>query len=96
MNFILWKDKDFIIKEEGKQALLQLKQSLVEAPNWDLPYEIKCSTLDYVVGTFLGQRIDKKPYVVLVVLGQRIDKKQRSGFVILSTTIIDIVKLPDP
>ena len=49
-------DKDFIIEEEGKQAFLQLNQSLVEAPilqspNWDLPLEIMCDELD--LGIFL-------------------------------------------
>ena len=42
-----------------------LKQALIEAPilqspNWDLPFEIMCDTLDYAVGAALGQRLDKK------------------------------------
>ena len=66
MTSLLCKDKDFIIEEEGKEAFIQLKQSLVEAPilespNWDLPFEIICDALDYAVGAILGQRIDKKP-----------------------------------
>ena len=31
LTSLLWKDKDFIIKENGNQAFLQLKQCLVEA-----------------------------------------------------------------
>ena len=32
LTFLLCKDKDFIIENEGKQAFMQLKESLVEAP----------------------------------------------------------------
>ena len=66
LTSLLCKEKDFIIKEEGKNAFMQMKRSLVEAPilkspNWDLPFNIMCDALDFVVGTVLGQRIDKKP-----------------------------------
>ena len=66
MTSLLCKDKDFIIEKEGKQAFLQLKQYLVEAPilqspNWELPFNIMCDALDYAVGAVLGQHIDKKP-----------------------------------
>ena len=32
LTSLLWKEKDFIIEEEGKDAFMQLKQALVEAP----------------------------------------------------------------
>ena len=69
LTSLLWKDKVFIIEEEGKHAFMQLKQSLVEAPilqspNWDLPFKIMCDTSDFAVGAVLGQRIDKKPNVI--------------------------------
>ena len=69
MTSLLCKDKDFIIEEEGKQALMQLKQSSVESPilqspNWDLPFEIMCDALDYAVEAVLEQRINKKPTVI--------------------------------
>ena len=65
MTSLLCKEKDFIIEEEGKHAFMQLKRALVEAPilqspNWDLPFEIMCDALDFVVGVVLGQRINKK------------------------------------
>ena len=65
----LCKEKDFIIEEEGKHAFMQLNESLVEAPifesaNWDLPFEIMCDASDFVVGTILGQQIDRKPTVI--------------------------------
>ena len=66
LTSLLCKDKDFIIEDEGKEAFMRLKQSLVEAPilqspNWDLPFEIMCDASNFAVGAVLGQRIDKKP-----------------------------------
>ena len=56
---LLFKDKYFIIDEEGKRAFTMLKQALIEAPilqspNWDLPFEIMCNASDYAVGAVLG------------------------------------------
>ena len=69
LTTLLCKDKDFIIDEEGKCAFVMLKQALIEAsilqsPNWDLPFEIMCNTSNYVVGVVLGQRLDKKPTAI--------------------------------
>ena len=69
LTSLLCKEKDFIIEEEGKHAFTQLKRSLVEAsilqsPNWDLPFEIMCDASDFAVGTVLGQRINKKPTAI--------------------------------
>ena len=69
LTSLLCKEKDFIIEEEGKHTIMQLKQSLVEAPilqspNWDLTFEIMCDASDFVVGVVLGQRIDKKPTAI--------------------------------
>ena len=66
LTTLLCKDKDFILDEEGKRAFVMLKQALIEAsihqsPNWDLPFEIMCNALDYLVGAVLGQRLEKKP-----------------------------------
>ena len=66
---LLCKDKDFIIEEEGKHAFVMLKQALIKAsilqsPNWDLPFEIMYDTLDYAVRAVLGQRLDKKPTTI--------------------------------
>ena len=65
LTTLLCKDKDFIIDEEGKRAFTMLEQALIEAPilqspNWDLPLEIMCDTLDYAVGAVFRQRLDKK------------------------------------
>ena len=57
LTFLLCKEKDLIIEEEGKHAFIQLKQSLVEAPilqspNWDLPFEIMCDASNFAVAQF--------------------------------------------
>ena len=59
LTTLLCKDKDFIIDKEGKHAFVMLKQTLIEAsilqsPNWDLPFEIMCDALDSAVGEVLG------------------------------------------
>ena len=60
LTTLLCKDKDFMIDKEGKRTFVMLRQALIEAPilqspNWDLPFEIMCNALDYVVGAVLGQ-----------------------------------------
>ena len=37
---------------------------IVQAPNWDYPFEIMCDASDYAVGAILGQKIDKKLHVI--------------------------------
>ncbi|CAA7035500.1 unnamed protein product [Microthlaspi erraticum] len=37
---------------------------IVQAPNWDYPFEIMCDASDYAVGAVLGQKIDKKLNVI--------------------------------
>ena len=69
LTTLFCKDKDFIIDKEGKRAFTILKQALIEAsilqsPNWDLPFEIMCDASDYAVGAVLGQRLDKKPTAI--------------------------------
>ena len=64
LTSLLCKEKDFILEEEGKHAIMQLKQSLVEAPilqspNWHLPYEIMCDASNFAMGAVLGQWIKK-------------------------------------
>ena len=54
LTTLLCKHKDFIIDEEGKRAFLMLKQALIESPilqspNWGLPFEMMCHTLNYVM-----------------------------------------------
>ena len=38
--------------------------TIVHPPDWSLPIEIMCDASDFVVGTVLGQRVDKKLNVI--------------------------------
>jgi hypothetical protein len=38
--------------------------SVIQPPNWHLPFEIMCDANDYVVGAVLGQSKDKKHYAI--------------------------------
>ena len=66
---LLKKDATFDFNEECQRAFEKLKEfltlaSVIQPPNWDLPFEIMCNTNDYVVGSMLGQPIGKLPHVI--------------------------------
>jgi len=45
-----------------KEALVSAP--IVQAPNWDHPFEIMCDASDYAVGVVLGQKIHDKLHVI--------------------------------
>ena len=45
-----------------KKALISA--SIIQPPEWSLPFEIMCDTSDYAVGAVLGQTKDKKHYAI--------------------------------
>jgi hypothetical protein len=66
---LLTKDNVFEWTEHCEKTFVKLKNLLTSAPviqppDWSLPFEIICDASDYVVGTVLGQRKNKKPYVI--------------------------------
>ncbi|CAA7039990.1 unnamed protein product [Microthlaspi erraticum] len=66
---LLCKETDFEFDEECHKSWTLLKDALVsapivQAPNWDHPFEIMCDASDYAVGAVLGQKIDKKLNVI--------------------------------
>ncbi|GJY55994.1 reverse transcriptase domain-containing protein, partial [Tanacetum coccineum] len=61
MTHFLEKETPFIFSKECIEAFNILKKKLTEAPildapAWDLPFEIMCDASDYAVGAVLGQR----------------------------------------
>jgi len=51
------------------RAFEDLKKSLitapvVQAPDWNLPFEIMCDASDFAIGAVLGQRKDKKLHAI--------------------------------
>ncbi|KAG7599431.1 Reverse transcriptase domain [Arabidopsis suecica] len=66
---LLCKETEFEFDEDCLKAFHTIKEALVtapvvQAPNWDYPFEIMCDASDYAVGAVLGQRIDKKLHVI--------------------------------
>ena len=41
-----------------------ISATIVQPPDWNLPFEIMCDASDYDVGAVLGQRVDKKLNVI--------------------------------
>ncbi|MBE2321340.1 hypothetical protein DVA67_035825, partial [Solirubrobacter sp. CPCC 204708] len=63
------KDVPFEWGHECEVAFCKLKEMLtsppiMQAPNWNLPFEIMCDASDFAIGAVLGQRVDKKPHVI--------------------------------
>jgi hypothetical protein len=62
---LLAKDVPFVFDEECLIAFHTLEKALISAsiiqpPDWSLPFEIMCNASDYAVGAVLGQTKDKK------------------------------------
>ncbi|XP_019090653.1 PREDICTED: uncharacterized protein LOC109128508 [Camelina sativa] len=69
LTSLLCKETEFNFDEECLKAFKEIKAAListpiVQAPNWDLPFEIMCDASDFVVGAVLGQKKDKKLHVI--------------------------------
>ena len=61
---LLVKDVSFDFFDECLQAFNRLKKELVnatimEAPDWDFPFELMCDASDFAIGAMLGQIRDK-------------------------------------
>ncbi|KAI5334521.1 hypothetical protein L3X38_024654 [Prunus dulcis] len=66
---LLAKDVSFVFNEACLEAFNTLNKLLtsaliIQASDWDLPFELMCDASDYALGAILGQRKDKLPYVI--------------------------------
>ncbi|XP_052885333.1 uncharacterized protein LOC128293828 [Gossypium arboreum] len=66
---LLQKDRKFEFGPKCKEAFDTLKQKLVtapivQAPDWNYPFEIMCDASERSVGAVLGKNIDKEPHVI--------------------------------
>jgi len=80
LTHLLIKDVPFDFNEECLSAFLRLKEALtlapvMQAPNWEPPFEVMCDASDYAVGAVLGQRKDNKPYAIYYA-SQALDEAQ--------------------
>jgi hypothetical protein len=48
--------------------VLAIIESIIQSPDWHLPFEIMCDASDYIVGVVLGQSKDKKHYAISYVI----------------------------
>ena len=76
------KDVPFVFDDDCLEVFEILKKalisvSIVQPPDWNLPFEIMCDASDYVVGVVLGQRVDKKLNVIHYV-SKTLDSAQRN------------------
>ncbi|CAM8882166.1 unnamed protein product [Rhodiola kirilowii] len=72
LTHLLCNDVEFNFDEGCFEAFEKLKKDLVsapivQAPNWDLPFELMCDASDYAIGAVLGQRVEKKLHVIYYV-----------------------------
>ncbi|XP_074282815.1 putative mitochondrial protein AtMg00860 [Silene latifolia] len=66
---LLHKDVEFVFDDACRLAFDSLKEKLVtapiiQAPKWDLPFEIMTDASDYALGAGLGQREGKVAHVI--------------------------------
>nr|KAJ0215201.1 hypothetical protein LSAT_V11C300152730 [Lactuca sativa] len=66
---LLQKEVDFEFNEACKEAFDKLKELLtsapiMQAPNWDLPFDIMCDASNYAIGAVLGQKNGRASHVI--------------------------------
>src|SRR6187397_142294 len=69
LNDLLQKDAEFLFDDKCLEAFNKLKKAListpiVQAPRWDLPFELMCDASDLAIGGVLGQRVEKMLHVI--------------------------------
>ncbi|RDY11924.1 Retrovirus-related Pol polyprotein from transposon opus, partial [Mucuna pruriens] len=69
LSKLLQKDVDFVFDQPCVGAFQELMKSLtsapiLQAPNWEYPFELMCDTSNSTLGTVLGQRVGMQPRVI--------------------------------
>ncbi|RDX80206.1 Retrovirus-related Pol polyprotein, partial [Mucuna pruriens] len=76
------KDVDFVFDEACVEAFEELKTRLtsapiLQAPNWELPFELMCDASNLALGAVLGQRVEvDKPTHVIACASRTMDPTQ--------------------
>ncbi|RDX84032.1 Retrovirus-related Pol polyprotein, partial [Mucuna pruriens] len=82
LSKLLQKDVDFVFDEARVEAFEELKAILtstpiLQAPNWELPFELMCDASNSALGTVLGQRVGTgKPAHVITYESRTMDPAQ--------------------
>ena len=82
LNNLLCKEVKFDFTTECMEAFEDLKKSLitapvVQAPDWNLPFEIICDASNFAIGAVVGQRKDKKLHAIYYA-SRTLDEAQRN------------------
>ncbi|KAF8093433.1 hypothetical protein N665_0383s0061 [Sinapis alba] len=69
LTALLCKEVKFDFTPECLEAFKEIKLRLVsapivQAPKWDLPFEIMCDACDFAIDAVLGQKKDKNLYAI--------------------------------
>ena len=69
LTSLLAKGIDFTLQDEAKEAFGAIKEALIkapilQAPDWNQPFELMCDASNCAMGVVLGQRRDNKPIVI--------------------------------
>ncbi|RDX95393.1 Retrovirus-related Pol polyprotein from transposon 17.6, partial [Mucuna pruriens] len=69
---VMQKDVDFVFDQPCVDTFQELKKILtctpiLQAPNWELPFELMCDASNSALGAILGQRVGKQPHVIAYV-----------------------------
>ncbi|RDY00737.1 Retrovirus-related Pol polyprotein, partial [Mucuna pruriens] len=66
---LLQKNINFVFDQPCVEAFQELKKRLtstliLQAPNWEYPFELMCDAFNSTLGVILGQRVGKQPHVI--------------------------------
>ncbi|KAF8100022.1 hypothetical protein N665_0233s0024 [Sinapis alba] len=81
LTALLCKEVKFDFTPEYLETFKEIKLALVsapvvQAPDWNLPFEIMCDASDFAVGVVLGQKKDKKLHAIYYA-SRTLDDAQR-------------------
>ncbi|KAF8114439.1 hypothetical protein N665_0037s0016 [Sinapis alba] len=82
LTALLCKEVKFDFTPKCLEAFKEVKSALVsapivQAPDWDLPFEIMCNANDFAVSAVLGQKKDKNLHAIYYA-GRTVDDVQRN------------------
>ncbi|RDX77627.1 Retrovirus-related Pol polyprotein from transposon 17.6, partial [Mucuna pruriens] len=84
LSKLLQKDVEFNFDQSCREAFQDLKDKLtstpiLQAPNWDLPFELMCDASNSVLGAVLGQRAGvSQPVHVIAYASRTVDLAQQN------------------
>ncbi|RDY14459.1 Retrovirus-related Pol polyprotein from transposon 17.6, partial [Mucuna pruriens] len=77
LSKILQKDVEFVFNKECIQAFELTSTPILQAPNWELPFELMCDTSNSALGAVLGQRDGVgRPAHVIAYASRTMDQAQ--------------------